>query len=256
MTDARPDLRRPGASRADADEVSPAPRWRAAVDVAAEQGLMPHPAARWPRSPTRRKRSRRTDRGSIGSSHGVTPSEPVESDRRMSDACSCAGRADRPPARAPSADLAQPGWGSLAEALETVDNDMDQRVSLSRPWEWRDLERAVAFYGALGWAAGQRLARPGRGVLPERRHGVRAVGSRGARADSGTGVGHRAPSTSHYNVGSPDAVDDGAREARDAGARILRDGRGDVLGRIFGGVPRPRRSPVGNRTQSGLADRC
>ncbi len=114
-----------------------------------------------------------------------------------------------------------------------------------------DTGRARAFYEALGWsgmspdgdvvffqAGGMILALWGRDKLAE-----------DSRVEDHGGWGGV---TLAYNVGSPAEVDAVLVDAAAAGAAIGRPGGRHVLGRLFGGVHRPRRAPVGGRAQSRL----
>jgi uncharacterized protein len=131
---------------------------------------------------------------------------------------------------------------------------MDQRLSLITLGV-RDVSRAQAFYEALGW-------HPDGGVDDETDHVaffqtpglILALWDRGKLArDSGvTDTGGWGGVTLAYNVRSPEEVDAVLAQARTAGAHHRPPWRGDVLGRLLGGVHRPRRPPLGGRPQPRL----
>ena len=52
-----------------------------------------------------------------------------------------------------------------------------------------------------------------------------------------------------YNTRSPEEVDAVLAEAESAGATVTRQRCADVLGRLLGRLPRPRRPPLGGRSQ-------
>ena len=114
-----------------------------------------------------------------------------------------------------------------------------------------DLDRARAFYEALGWrsasdepdvvffqSGGMVLALWGREMLAED-SGVHDGGGWG-----GVALAH--------NVRSPAEVDAVLAEARVAGATIARLGRTDLLGRLLRRLRRPGWAPLGGRPQPGL----
>ena len=127
---------------------------------------------------------------------------------------------------------------------------MEQRVSLITLGV-RDLERSRAFYEALGWHT---RAEPGADVVFFQAGGMVVALWDRARLAEDSGV-EDAPGwggvTLAHNVGSPAEVDAVVAEARAAGASRPRAGR-DVLGRLLGGVRRPRRPSLGDRTQPAL----
>ena len=100
---------------------------------------------------------------------------------------------------------------------------MDQRVSVVTLGV-RDLERARAFYEALGWSTG---AQPGDEVVFFQAGGMvvslwdRARLAEDSCVTDGDGWGGI---TLAYNVGSPGEVDAVLEEARAAGAEIGREG--------------------------------
>jgi uncharacterized protein len=99
---------------------------------------------------------------------------------------------------------------------------MDQRVSLITLGV-RDLERARAFYEALGWKTG---AAPGDDVVFFQAGGlVFALWGRDELAEDSSveDSGGWGGVTLAYNVGSPEEVDAVIEEARQAGAKIGRE---------------------------------
>ena len=124
---------------------------------------------------------------------------------------------------------------------------MDQRLSLVTLGV-ADLARAKAFYEALGWrgqqptddvvffqAGGMIVALWGREQLAED----------SVVEDSGGWGGV----TLAHNVRSPEEVDAVLAEAERRRRHGRPSRRGDVLGRLLGRLPRPRRPPVGGRAQ-------
>jgi catechol 2,3-dioxygenase-like lactoylglutathione lyase family enzyme len=110
---------------------------------------------------------------------------------------------------------------------------MEQRVSLVTLGV-ADLERARAFYEALGWRTG---AAPGDDVVFFQAGGmVVALWGRAALAeDSGVADGGGwGGVTLAYNVRSPAGVDAVLEEARRAGARISREGAATFWGGYSG----------------------
>ena len=130
---------------------------------------------------------------------------------------------------------------------------MEQRLSVVTLGV-ADLERAHAFYGALGWTAG---TEPGADVVFYQAGGMiiglwdraKLAEDSGITDDNG-GWGGIALA---YNTRSPEEVDEVIAQARAAGATIAREG-GDVLGRLLGRVHRSRRPPLGGRPQPVLDD--
>jgi catechol 2,3-dioxygenase-like lactoylglutathione lyase family enzyme len=99
---------------------------------------------------------------------------------------------------------------------------VEQRLSLVTLGV-RDLQRARAFYEALGWSTG---AEPGDGVVFFQAGGmIVALWSRESLAeDSGVeDAGGWGGVTLAYNTRSPEEVDATIEEARRAGARIARE---------------------------------
>jgi catechol 2,3-dioxygenase-like lactoylglutathione lyase family enzyme len=99
---------------------------------------------------------------------------------------------------------------------------VEQRLSLVTLGV-RDLQRARAFYEALGWRTG---AEPGDGVVFFQAGGmIVALWSRESLAqDSGVeDAGGFGGVTLAYNTRSPEEVDAAIEEARRAGARIARE---------------------------------
>ena len=130
---------------------------------------------------------------------------------------------------------------------------MEQRLSLVTLGV-ADLARARSFYERLGWSA---TGDPPEVVFFQAGGMVVALWDRAALAQDSTTVdsGGWGGVTLAHNVGSPAEVDAVIEEARAAGGDDRPRARGDVLGRLLGRLPRPRRPPVGGRAQPALDDR-
>jgi catechol 2,3-dioxygenase-like lactoylglutathione lyase family enzyme len=117
-----------------------------------------------------------------------------------------------------------------------------------------DLERARAFYEALGWSSG---ASPGADVVFFQAGGmIVALWDRARLAEDSEveDAGGWGGITLAYNTRSPAEVDAVIEEARAAGAEIRREPAETFWGRLLGGLHRSERPPVGDRVQPALDD--